>query len=57
MSKKSERISYVIGVRNALNSNGKSGAEGGIEYEKDLIKQLLATLDAVLKLDNITPMK
>lgn len=57
MSKKQERIAYIVGVRHALNENGKIGVNGGVEYDISLIKQLLSSLDEVLKLDNITPMK
>ena len=54
MSKKSERITMLIGCRNALNNNAESGADGKLCYSPDLIKQILATIDATLKLDNIT---
>lgn len=55
MSKKQERIKYLVGVRNALNNNGKSNVEspGEIYYDRDMIKQIINTVDAVLKLDNI----
>lgn len=58
MSKKAQRVSYVIGVRNALNSEGKRTADGSesITYSLPLIRQLLGTLDEVLKLDGITAM-
>lgn len=55
MSKKQERIKYLVGVRNALNSNGKSNVESPNEiyYDRDMVKQIINTVDAVLKLDNI----
>ena len=53
MSKKSERITMLIGCRNALNNNAESGADGKLCYSPDLIKRVLATLDATLKLDGI----
>lgn len=54
MSKKSERVSYLIGCRNALNSQGESGADGKLCYDPVLIKHILGTIDAILKIDGIT---
>lgn len=55
MSKKQEGIKYLVGVRNALNNNGKSNVESPSEiyYDRDMVKQIINTVDAVLKLDNI----
>ena len=54
MSKKSERISNIIGCRNAINNQVQIGSDGMCSYDPLLIKRILATLDATLKLDNIT---
>ena len=55
MSKKQERIKYLVGVRNALNSKGEIEIDlpSKIVYDANLIEQLISTVDAVLKLDNI----
>lgn len=55
MSNKKQRISNLIGIRNALN-NTEMAADGKCIYDLDLIKQVLATVDATLKLDHIVPM-
>lgn len=54
MSKKTERVSHIVGVRNALN-NTEIGPDGRASYDLDTVKRMLATLDAVLTLDNILP--
>jgi hypothetical protein len=54
MSKKSERISNIIGCRNAINHQVKIGQDGICSYDPLLIKKILATLEATLKLDGIT---
>lgn len=54
MSKKRERISNIIGCRNAINNQAEMGVDGLYCYKPELIKQILATLDATLKLDGIT---
>ena len=53
MSKKQERISNIVGCRNAINNEVKIGADGLCCYDPILIKKILATLDATLKLDGI----
>lgn len=56
MNKKQQRVKYLIGCRQALNTNGKAGPDGKMAYDLSLIKQIISTLDETLKLDNITPM-
>ena len=53
MSKKSERITYLIGCRNHLNSQGKMSADGKLCYDLALIKLVLKTIDHVLSLDGV----
>ena len=55
MSKMQARIKYLVGVRNALNNYGKSNVESPNEiyYDRDMVKQIINTVDAVLDLDNI----
>ena len=50
-----ERIKYLVGVRNALNTRGEVdiGLPTKIVYDAELIEQLIATVDTVLKLDGI----
>jgi len=55
MSAKKQRISNLIGIRNAIN-NTEMSADGKCTYDLNLIKQVLATIDATLKMDNIMPM-
>lgn len=54
MSKKKERIGHLIGCRKALNTQGEMGADGKLCYDFALIKQVLKTMDHLLKLDGIT---
>jgi hypothetical protein len=53
MSKKSERISYLVGCYNALNS-AEMGQDGKCAYPEAKIKQVLETLKHLLKEDGIT---
>lgn len=55
MNKKQARIKYLVGVRNALNTRGEIdvGLPSKIIYDANLVEQLMATIDEVLKLDNI----
>ena len=55
MSKKQARIKYLVGVRNALNTRGEIdvGLPSKIIYDANLVEQLMATIDEVLRLDNI----
>jgi hypothetical protein len=54
MTKKSERIKFIVGCRDALNHNATKGQDGKLCYNTDTIKSVLATLDAVLKIDGIS---
>lgn len=53
ITNKKQRISNIIGCRNAINNQVEIGADGKCCYPPLLIKQILATLDATLKLDGI----
>lgn len=52
MSKKMKRISWLVGIRNAIN-NTEMSADGKCVYDVELIKNVLATIDDTLKLDGI----
>lgn len=57
MSKKQERIKYLVGIRNALNTGGSvnSAVVDGCEfcYHETLMKQVIATVDELLNMDGI----
>ena len=53
MSKKSERISYLVGIYNALDS-AEIGADGKCAYQLAKIKQVLEAVKHLLKEDGIT---
>lgn len=57
MSKKSERIKYLVGVRNAINNPDEVTIypENCI-YNKNTIDAILKTIDHVLAEDGIFPM-
>lgn len=52
MSKKQERIKYLVGIYNAL-SVSESGADGRLSYSRDAIKSVLETVKHLLAEDGI----
>ena len=54
MSKKQQRIKYLVGCINELN-NAETGADGSVHYKMSQIKAVLATLTHLLKEDGIAP--
>ena len=57
MSKKQERVKYLVGIHNALTEatcSVEDMSEGVFCFEQDKIKQVLATVKHLLKLDGIT---
>ncbi len=57
MSKKSERVKFLVGCRNAINHNVTKGQDGKFCYDSELIKAVIETLDKVLELDGIFPQR
>lgn len=53
MSNKSERVGYLVGIYNALDS-AEIGADGKCAYPAAKIKQVLETVKHLLKEDGIT---
>jgi hypothetical protein len=57
MSKKQERIKFLVGIRNAINEPEVSvddNDKGNYTYKQNKIKSVLATIDHLLKEDGIT---
>lgn len=54
MSKKKQRIKYLVGCVNELN-NAETGADGSVHYKINQIKSVLVTLTYLLKEDGIIP--
>lgn len=57
MSKKKERIKYLVGIHNALNNpiKGTSSKAQQTTYSKDTVLRMLKTVAHLLKEDGITP--
>lgn len=59
MSKKQQRVSWLVGCRNALNNQGERGVddvlEGKIVYDFELIERVIGTLDCLLANDGVFP--
>jgi hypothetical protein len=53
MSKKKQRISYLVGIRNEINNTSTQPDVDGFIYQKDKIKAIIATIDHLLKEDGI----
>ncbi len=53
MSKKKERISYLVGVYNVVNSAEANTSESTLTYQTKDIKAVLKTLQYLLKQDGI----
>ena len=57
MTKKQERVKYLVGMHSALceaTCSVEDMSEGVFCFEQDKIKQVLATVKHLLKLDGIT---
>jgi hypothetical protein len=58
MSKKKERIKYLVGIRNAINKpDVQPIMPDDYLYNKNTIKSVLKTIDHLLAEDGIFPMK
>jgi hypothetical protein len=53
MSKKRQRISYLVGIRNAINNTSTQPDVKGFIYSEGKIKAIIETLDHLLKEDGI----
>ena len=57
MSKKQERIKYLVGIRNAINNPDEQPINpDDYLYNKDTIKRVIKTVDHLLAQDGIYPM-
>tara|TARA_R110002020_G_scaffold382179_1_gene593007 strand:+ start:466 stop:654 length:189 start_codon:yes stop_codon:yes gene_type:complete len=59
MSKKKERVKYLVGIYNAMNSPIKGASEKAEQttYTKTSVLQILKTVEFLLKEDGITPLQ
>ena len=57
MSKKKERVQYLVGIRNAINNPVEQSVdEKACTYDKKVVVSLLKTLDHLLAEDGVFPM-
>ena len=57
MSKKQERIKYLVGIRNAINKPDEQAINPeDYLYNKNVIKSILKTVDHLLSEDGVFPM-
>jgi hypothetical protein len=56
MSKKENRVQYLVGIYKALDET-ESGADGKCVYPREKIKQVLETVKHLLAEDGVHPMK
>lgn len=58
VNKKQQRIKYLVGIHNALNTtetNVTEMSEGYYSYKQEKIKQVLATINGLLAEDGVYP--
>ena len=54
MSKKKQRIKYLVGIYNALNTPIKGAKSKETTYDNDKVLSILKTVEQLLKEDGVT---